>query len=605
VGVPSFVRLAMRYPISYSVSICNRVLEWMDAHEDSLPICRRKQRCCNLSVAQLDETNLRRQYYYLKCKTYNPPDVRALLHQIFQQRTNPGARLARRKILSCSTMKCKEVLEWMDSHDGRLPVCVRYPTTDAQRAAFLLRNRFWYLRSKTKKFPELRLVFEHIEICTSFVSGTTTCKKVLEWMYGHEMLLPQVATCNPVLKWMNAYEGLLPLFVEKFPSVAQRAENLLRRQFQYLKSKSFHPPEVRVLLDQISQQLPPARLARRKLLSSATTKCKKVLEWMDAHDGNLPVLLRHATTDAQRGELLLRRQFNYLGSKTKSFPELRAVYEHIDRRMAINSGTTICKKVLDWMYGHEMMLPKEFRKPITDAHRVESLLRNQFKYLSRKLDQPLEVCALLNHIQRLSASTSRCQNESEWMGVHEVDVPVLSGNPSIDAQRAERFLRKQLKYLRSKTCISSDLLFVVEQIESCMLAVFVGFTCKEVFEWMTGHELPLPNYFRRLTTDAERAEDFLRNHLNVLKSKIDQSHDVLALFDQIKCLSLQVFDMKQWLTVPPFLLSSEDSLACELRVFKRRRLLVKTKFPAVDIDSSVASTVERTSMRSDVGVCHV
>ena len=62
VGVPSVVRLAMRYPISSSVAICNRVLDWMDAHEDSLPICVRKQRCCNPSVAQRAETNLRRQF---------------------------------------------------------------------------------------------------------------------------------------------------------------------------------------------------------------------------------------------------------------------------------------------------------------------------------------------------------------------------------------------------------------------------------------------------------------------------------------------------------------------------------------------------------------
>jgi hypothetical protein len=203
------------------------------------------------------------------------------------------------------------------------------------------------------------------------------------------------------------------------------------------------------------------------------------------------------------------------------------------------------------MYGHEMTLPKEFRKPITDAHRAEYLLRNQFKYLSRKLDQPVEVCALLDLIKRLSASTSKCQNESEWMGVHEGDVPVLSGNPSIDAQRAELFLRKQLNYLRSKTCISPELLFAFEQIESCMSAVFVATTCKDVFEWMIRHEMSLPKDFRRLTTDAERAEDFLRNHLNVLKSKIDQSHEVLALFDQINCLSLQVLDLKRWLTVPP------------------------------------------------------
>ena len=123
-------------------------------------------------------------------------------------------------------------------------------------------------------------------------SSVATCKKVLEWMYGHEMTLPK-----QFKKRMDVHEDSLPLRVKRFPSVAQRAENRLRNQFQYLKSKTNHPPEVRALLDQISQQRtrPDARLARRKLLSSSTTNCKKVLDWMDAHDGNLPVLLRHAT----------------------------------------------------------------------------------------------------------------------------------------------------------------------------------------------------------------------------------------------------------------------------------------------------------------------
>ena len=136
---------------------------------------------------------------------------------------------------------------------------------------------------------------------------------------------------------------------------------------------------------------------------------------MDAHDGNLPALLRNPTTDSQRSELVLRRQFNYLRSKTKSSSELCVVYEHIESRMSPLSATTTCKKVIEWMYGHEMVLPQEFRKPTTDAHRAEYLLRNQYKYLKLKTDKPPEVLALLDQIKQLSSSTTKCKNVLDWM----------------------------------------------------------------------------------------------------------------------------------------------------------------------------------------------
>jgi hypothetical protein len=273
----------------------------------------------------------------------------------------------------------------MDAHEETLPVLLRKPTTDAQRAELLLRRQYNYPRTKNNPSPALRAVLEQIESRMSFVSGTTTCK-------------------------------------------------------------TDQPPEVLALLDHISRQRTRSAASTRKPLFSSTTKCKKVLEWVDAHEGNLPVLWSNPITDAQRAELLLRRQFNYLKSKINTSPELRVVLEQIERRMSFGSGTTTCKKVLEWMYGHEMALPKEFRKPTTDAERAEYLLRNQFKYLKRKTDQPPEV---------------------------------------------------------------------------------------------------------------------------------------LALLDQIKCLSLQVPYLKQFLTVPPWCLSSEDSESCVLPVPKRRRLLVKTKAPSL------------------------
>ena len=136
---------------------------------------------------------------------------------------------------------------------------------------------------------------------------------------------------------------------------------------------------------------------------SAFQACTQVLQWMNAHDDALPLLLKKPTTDAQRVELLWRRQYSYLRRSTTPSLELRAVREEIEsRNSVVLSATTTCKKVLDWMYVHQSALPREFRKPTTDAQRAEYLLRNQLKYLKRKTDVPPEVLRYLDQIKRFT-----------------------------------------------------------------------------------------------------------------------------------------------------------------------------------------------------------
>jgi hypothetical protein len=367
---------AMRNPNVSAIQTCNQVLQWMDAHEDALPS----------TDAQRAEYHLRTRFNRLRRKTVHSPEVRVVLEKIFQQRSRRAARLAMRKRLTSYTTTCKKVLEWMDAHVETLPILLKKPANDVQRGERLLRGRYNYLRRKTNPSPELRAVFEEIERRMSLVfSASTTCKKVLEWM--------------------DAHEDALPLQLKEVITHAQRAEYLLRIRYNNLKRKTDHSVEVCALLDKIVQQRSrrAARLAMRKRLSSSTATCKKVLEWMDVHEETLPVLLRKPTTDAQRAELLLRRQYNYLRRKTTPLPDLRVVLDQIESRVSfVLSATTICKKVLEWMYGHKKTLPKEFRKPTTDAQRAEYLLRNQLKYLKRKTDQPPEVLRLLDQIKRLT-----------------------------------------------------------------------------------------------------------------------------------------------------------------------------------------------------------
>jgi hypothetical protein len=167
----------------------------------------------------------------------------------------------------------------------------------------------------------------------SFERSTTFAGFVLLYGAGKRAMrnhkISDFQACTQVLQWMDAHDDALPLLLKKPTTDAQRAVYLLRCCFNNLKPKTDHSPEVRALLDEIFQQR-----SRRAARLASTTKCKKVLEWMDAHEETLPLLLMKPTTDAQRAELLLRRQYNYIRRKTNPSLELRAVLEEIQSRMS-------------------------------------------------------------------------------------------------------------------------------------------------------------------------------------------------------------------------------------------------------------------------------
>ena len=67
-------------------------------------------------------------------------------------------------------------------------------------------------------------------------------------------IISSFQSCNQVLQWMDAREDALPIQLRKRTTDAHRAEYILRIRFNNLKRKTDHSPEVRALLDKISQQ---------------------------------------------------------------------------------------------------------------------------------------------------------------------------------------------------------------------------------------------------------------------------------------------------------------------------------------------------------------
>jgi hypothetical protein len=135
---------------------------------------------------------------------------------------------------------------------------------------------------------------------------------------------------------------------------------------------------------------------------------------------------------------------------------VRALVDQIERRVLLGADILICKKVLEWMDGHQNSLPKEFRKPSTDAQRAEYRLRNKFKHLKRKPDHPPVVFALLDQIVRRTSEepeAALCLDVLAWMYAHENALPMEWKVFVNNFQRAECMLaRRWRSFKRRKTC---------------------------------------------------------------------------------------------------------------------------------------------------------
>jgi hypothetical protein len=277
-------------------------------------------------------------------------------------------------------------------------------------------------------------------------------------MHNSRFLSSSIATVRKMVEWMEAHDQTLPVRRGKSLADPKQAEQLLRRQFNYLKNKIEHAPEISVLFDQIK--------------SRSVVVCNQVLDWLATHEEALPVRYGSPDTLAKRDEQLLRRQFDYVKSKSDHPPETCALLEEIECRTASLPDSTTCKKVLEWMDVHEKALPKEFRKPATDAQRAEYLLRNKFENLKRKNDHPPVVRALLDQIEFSSSQVPElklCLAVLAWMDAHENALPMERKVFANNGQRDECFLARRwrgCKRRKSHTPETSTLLAKIQSRSS-------------------------------------------------------------------------------------------------------------------------------------------
>ena len=184
----------------------------------------------------------------------------------------------------------------MEANDQTLPARRGKFPAGGKQAEQLLRRQFKYLMNKSKHAPEVRVLITQIKSRS-------------------------VVVCNQVLDWLVTHEEVLPVRHHCLNTVDKRSEHLLRRQFNYVKSKLDFPPEICALCEEIES---------RTVAFPDSTICKKVLEWMEVHEQALPKHVKKPATEAQRVEYLLRNKFENVKRKSNHSPAVRALLDQIE-----------------------------------------------------------------------------------------------------------------------------------------------------------------------------------------------------------------------------------------------------------------------------------
>jgi hypothetical protein len=239
------------------------------------------------------------------------PAALTTMVKVLAQKKNRGAVPSKLKVAvvvpphlaeksSGSIAVCKEVLDWIATHDSVLPARVSHARSEGKRLEGALRKSYDYTKAKANKSPEVLRLLEEIE---------------------SQSRRADAITCNKYLSWMSAHRGMAPLEIRTCVTDADKEENHLRTRFLYVIRKADLTPEVRGLVARIEKltQTDPDK----ELVIAVET-------WCSLHDNVLPQEYKHGTDHDELNACLLGQRYRSLKRrKAKLTPEVREIMDRI------------------------------------------------------------------------------------------------------------------------------------------------------------------------------------------------------------------------------------------------------------------------------------
>ena len=308
------------------------VIEWLEAHEGKLPSAGKE--------TTEAEKKLYHRWYSSKERQKLEKYAEVPIEEIPEEYRGKIAKL-RELIVVVKKTAYEEVIEWLESHEGKLPSQRKEATEAEKKLAYRWKNS--EERKKLAKYAEVPIE----KIPQKYREKIARLRELI-------VVEEKKTTYEQVAEWLETHEGKLPSQGKK---ASKEEVNLYNRWFNSEERRKLDE-YVGVPIEEIPEEYREKIEKLRELMVVEKTAYEEVIEWLESHEGKLPSLGKKATETEKK----LAQRWNNSKERKKldeyagvPIEEISEEYrEKIVRlRELIAVKKTTYEEVIEWLETHE------------------------------------------------------------------------------------------------------------------------------------------------------------------------------------------------------------------------------------------------------------
>eukprot|EP00930_Biecheleria_cincta_P106016 TRINITY_DN9920_c0_g1_i2.p1 TRINITY_DN9920_c0_g1~~TRINITY_DN9920_c0_g1_i2.p1 ORF type:complete len:612 (-),score=135.49 TRINITY_DN9920_c0_g1_i2:565-2400(-) len=334
-------RAAMKkgYLEQHQIEQLEQFQDWVQEHNDSLPQQRSE-----------DKEDRRLTYWFVRQRAamkqgrldqYQVEQLQSSLHHLQDEQREQAPIVP-----ATWSERCKQLLDWIETHKGSLPQNVSEDKEERGLANWLWRQRTAMNRRELSQYQAQQL----------------------------EQLPYTQATWNERYKqikdWVEAHKGALPQHVSE-DKEERRLANWFARQRAAMKQEDLSQYQAQLL-----GQLP---------LPNPTwgDRCKQVQEWVKEHKGALPQHVSRTKEERQLADWLKKQR-----AAMKNGELTKGQAQQLDQFPGLHAKwTESCKQLKEWVEAHNDALPQQCSKDKEERRLAYWLSRQRTATNKGKLEE--------------------------------------------------------------------------------------------------------------------------------------------------------------------------------------------------------------------------
>ena len=469
-----------------------KVIEWLETHEGKLPGQRKE--------ATKEEVNLYNRWHNSEERKKLDEYVGVLIEEIPEKYREKIARL--RELIVVKKTAYEEVIEWLETHECKLPGCGKKATEAEKKLA-----QRWNDSKERKKLEE----YAGVPIEEIPEEYREKIARLREYGLGER----KKTAYEEVIEWLEAHECKLPGYGKK----ATEAEKKLAQRWNNSKERKKLEEYEGVPIEEIPEEYREkiARLREYGLGERKKTAYEEVIEWLESHDGKLP---------NQRKEVNLYKKW-YNSEERKKLEEYEGVTieeipegyrEKIARlRELIAVKKTTYEKVIEWLETHECKLPgcgkkaTEAERRLYDSWYNSEERKKLYEYVGVPIEEiPEEYREKIARLREYGLGERKktaYEEIIEWLETHGGKLP-SAGRKGATEEEVNLYKKwyksKERKKLEEYAEVPIEEIpeEYREKISRLRELIVVEKTAyEEVIEWLETHEGKLPGCGKKATKE--------------------------------------------------------------------------------------------------------